>query len=294
MIGVRADRDKGGYEIAVLGHTHKAGRIGDWYFNSGSWTGPKNPFLRISPDGHVRYFEWKDRAALEGEMPVVVPDLRPGAAPPAPRPFHAALVAVRTLFPRPTKPERSRWVLLIQGVLALALGVAALTVSIGQGSVAGWRVLVTAFGVYALVDGVMSLVAGTREQPVKRLLSRLRGVASILLGLVVLRRGYAAEVFVVLVGFWAFLSGGLRAAASVVFKSMVDSRWLLIAGIGSMVVGLVLLLFPTSAPLVKYALSIYLCYYGFGEVMAGIFGQRLPRIRGSFARALAPPPPRSA
>src|SRR5262249_36296211 len=59
--GIRRDRDKGGYDVAVLGHTHKPGRIGDWYFNSGSWTGPANSFLRISPDGHVRYLEWKAR-----------------------------------------------------------------------------------------------------------------------------------------------------------------------------------------------------------------------------------------
>src|SRR5262249_31094342 len=65
VAGVRADLEGGEYDIAVLGHTHKPGRIGDWYFNSGSWTGPRNPFLRISPDGHVRYLEWKDGRAIE-------------------------------------------------------------------------------------------------------------------------------------------------------------------------------------------------------------------------------------
>jgi UDP-2,3-diacylglucosamine pyrophosphatase LpxH/uncharacterized membrane protein HdeD (DUF308 family) len=278
VAGVRADRDRRGYDVAVLGHTHKAGRIGDWYFNSGTWVGPLNAFLRISPDGEVRHLEWKEGRAVERAMPVVLPDAAPpGAPPPAKNPFGEAASAVKTLFPRPKKPERSRWVLIAQGVLALALGLGVLTVTVGQGSSAGWRLLVTAFGAYALIDGAMSILGASREQPVTRLLSRVRGAASLLLGLVVLRRGYAAEIFVVLVGVWAFVAGALRVAASVVFRRMVDSRWLRIAGAGSAIAGLVLLLIPTSAVLLKIVLSGYLCYYGVGELLAGVFGQRVAR-----------------
>jgi UDP-2,3-diacylglucosamine pyrophosphatase LpxH/uncharacterized membrane protein HdeD (DUF308 family) len=285
VAGVRADREKRGYDVAVLGHTHKPGRIGDWYFNSGSWTGPRNPFLRISPDGEVRYLEWKAGGALQQAMPVVLPDAVPGSARPAAKnPFGAAVSAARTLFPRPTKPGRARWVLLAQGALALALGIATLTITLGRGSSAGWRLLVTAFGAYALLDGAMSLLVAQREPPLKRLFSRVRGAAGLLLGLVVLRRGYAAEIFVVLVGVWAFVSGALRVAASVVFQRLVDSRWLLLVGAGSMVAGLVLLLFPPSAVLLKFVLSGALCYYGAGEILAGIFGQRLPRAAAALPR----------
>ena len=291
VAGVRADLEKSGYDVAVLGHTHKPGRIGDWYFNSGSWVGPRNAFLRISPGGEVRYFEWKDGCAVASEMPVVLPDARPDRAPPPVKnPFSTAVAAARTLFPRPTKPDRSRWALLAQGVLALALGIGALTVTVGQGSTAGWRLLVTAFGVYALLDGAVSLLGARREPPVKRLLSRARGAAGLLLGVVVLRRGYAAEIFVVLVGVWAFLAGALRVAASVVFQRMVDARWLLPVGLGSMLAGIVLLLFPTSAVLLKFVLAGYLCYYGLGELLAGIFGQRLPRMGGTIPRVWASQP----
>jgi UDP-2,3-diacylglucosamine pyrophosphatase LpxH/uncharacterized membrane protein HdeD (DUF308 family) len=284
--GVRADREKGGYDVAVLGHTHKAGRIGDWYFNSGSWTGSRNAFLRISPDGEVRFLEWKERRAIEHRTPLVLPDREPDAAPRARKnPFGAAMSAVRTLFPRPKKPERSRWALIAQGALALALGLGTLTVTVGQGSTAGWRLLVSAFGAYALLDGVLSLLGASREQPLKRILSRVRGVSSLLLGLVVLRRGYVVEIFVVLVGVWAFLAGALRVAASVLFKRLVDSRWLLVVGVGTMLAGVVLLLFPTSAVLLKFVLSGYLCYYGAGELLAGIFGQRLPRAASALASA---------
>jgi UDP-2,3-diacylglucosamine pyrophosphatase LpxH len=52
------DRAEGLYDVAIVGHTHKEGKFGDWYFNSGSWTGSSNSFLRISPDGDVGVFDW--------------------------------------------------------------------------------------------------------------------------------------------------------------------------------------------------------------------------------------------
>jgi predicted phosphodiesterase len=51
---------EGLYDVAIVGHTHKEGTFGDWYFNSGSWTGSNNSFLRISPDGDVSVFDWTD------------------------------------------------------------------------------------------------------------------------------------------------------------------------------------------------------------------------------------------
>ncbi len=53
-----ADREEGLYDVAVIGHMHKAGAVGRWYFNCGSWTGKNNNFLRISPEGRVAVFDW--------------------------------------------------------------------------------------------------------------------------------------------------------------------------------------------------------------------------------------------
>lgn len=278
---VRADLETGGYDVAVLGHTHKPGRIGDWYFNSGSWVGPNNTFLRISPDGHVRYFHWKEGRDVELAMPVVVSDVKPApVSKPAPKHLlEAPVAALKTLFPRPKKPERSRLVLLAQGALAVALGIVSFNVTLTRGANESLRLLVTAFGVYALLDGALSLFGALREQALRRLLSVVRGTASILLGLVILRRGYVVEVFVIVVGIWAFITGALRVAASRVFQDLVDSRWLFLVGAGSMLAGLVLLLLPASAALLKFVLSGYLCYYGVGELFAGLFGRRQAQSR---------------
>lgn len=51
------------YDVAIAGHTHSAGAVGDWYFNSGSWTAETNDFLRIQPDGKVEVFEWNHYGA---------------------------------------------------------------------------------------------------------------------------------------------------------------------------------------------------------------------------------------
>lgn len=277
VAGVRAALERGAYDVTVLGHTHKAGRIGSWYFNSGTWVGSRNAYLRISPDGDIRYHEWQGDRPVEREMPVVLEEGEPARETKRTKnPFRAALSAGRKLFPKPIKPQRSRWVLIVQGMLALALGVGALGISIGKGPSAGWRLLVTGFGTYALLDGALSLLGPSRLQPMKRLLSRVRGAATILLGIVVLRRGYVVQIFAVLVGLSAFLAGATQIAASLVFKRMVDSRWLLLVGAGSAIAGLVLLLLPTSAVLLKFVLAGYLCYYGAGQLLAGIFGQRLP------------------
>jgi len=58
------DKLKEGYDVAIVGHTHKAGRFEDWYFNSGCWAEEVNSFVRISKAGEVEIFDWKDGEAI--------------------------------------------------------------------------------------------------------------------------------------------------------------------------------------------------------------------------------------
>ena len=69
------DRKANGYDVAVVGHTHVPGRIGDWYFNSGSWVGATNDFLRIASDGKVRLYKWEGGKAIscDKELPFQPP-----------------------------------------------------------------------------------------------------------------------------------------------------------------------------------------------------------------------------
>lgn len=61
MLGrYRKDRADEGYNIAIVGHTHKVGRFEDWYFNSGSWAEKINNYIRITHDGDIGIFDWED------------------------------------------------------------------------------------------------------------------------------------------------------------------------------------------------------------------------------------------
>jgi UDP-2,3-diacylglucosamine pyrophosphatase LpxH len=52
------DRVEDLYDVAIAGHTHYAATFGDWFFNSGSWTGQSSDFLAISPKGEVELQRW--------------------------------------------------------------------------------------------------------------------------------------------------------------------------------------------------------------------------------------------
>lgn len=64
-------RDHGDYDVAVVGHTHRAGSFNQWYFNSGSWTKQVPNFLKIWPDGHVEVFDWDGRHEQSHQSPVI-------------------------------------------------------------------------------------------------------------------------------------------------------------------------------------------------------------------------------
>lgn len=59
----RHDRDESDYDVTVVGHSHKVGRYGNWYFNSGCWIRARHSFLQIWPDGHVEVFDWDNQGA---------------------------------------------------------------------------------------------------------------------------------------------------------------------------------------------------------------------------------------
>ncbi len=56
------DMEDNGYDVLIAGHTHQPGRIGDWYFNSGTWARKVNSFVQIDPNGDAAVYDWvKDR-----------------------------------------------------------------------------------------------------------------------------------------------------------------------------------------------------------------------------------------
>jgi UDP-2,3-diacylglucosamine pyrophosphatase LpxH len=54
-----------GYDVAIVGHTHQAGKLENesWYFNSGSWAKDNNEFLTIAPNGNIQFYQWTEGKA---------------------------------------------------------------------------------------------------------------------------------------------------------------------------------------------------------------------------------------
>lgn len=63
-------QQQGLYDITVAGHTHSAGRFGQWYFNCGCWTRMPVSLLRIDPDGQTQVYNWT-KQGLEKNLTVV-------------------------------------------------------------------------------------------------------------------------------------------------------------------------------------------------------------------------------
>jgi UDP-2,3-diacylglucosamine pyrophosphatase LpxH len=74
LLHYKAHREKNRYDVAVVGHTHRSGRIGDWYFNSGSWVNTDNSFVRISPNGEVKVFNWTDNQPEVNTTVLIMPE----------------------------------------------------------------------------------------------------------------------------------------------------------------------------------------------------------------------------
>jgi uncharacterized membrane protein HdeD (DUF308 family) len=146
---------------------------------------------------------------------------------------------------------------LFRGLAAVAFGL--VTVMAPGLSLLAW---VTVFGAYAFVDGVLALVSALRRrgrtEPLWRLV--LQGIAGISVGVITLIwPGISAVSLLYLLAAWAIVTGGLEIATAVSMRKQIEGEWLLIlSGVLSVILGVVLALFPGPGAL---ALVLWLGVY---------------------------------
>ncbi|MEV4256491.1 HdeD family acid-resistance protein [Spirillospora sp. NPDC049652] len=136
------------------------------------------------------------------------------------------------------------WVLLVRGVFAVLFGVLALF----WPGITVWALTVL-FGAYALVDGVFALVgAFSGVAGESRGWLAVAGVCGILLGLMTFAWPAAtALVLLLLIASWALIVGVLEIIGAVRLRKLVDDAWMLaVAGVVSVLFGLVLFIWPAS------------------------------------------------
>ena len=174
--------------------------------------------------------------------------------------------------PQSRSPEsaQSWWVLALRGLVAILFGLAALF----------WpdlilAVLIVLFGAYALVDGVLAVIAAFRfsGRGMRRPLLLIEGVIGILFGLLALFwPDLTALALLYIIAFWAIVGGIARIVMAIMLRREIENEWsMALSGVLSVILGIVLILLP-GAGLLAYtwliglfalAFGIALIYYAF-------------------------------
>lgn len=137
---------------------------------------------------------------------------------------------------------RNWWIMAVRGLLAIAFGIAAF-VWPGVTMLA----LVLVFAAYALIDGVLSIVLAVRgaRQGERWGLLLLGGILSIAASIAsVLWPGLTVVVFVLILAFWAVFTGAVVIAAALDIRVDHGRWWLGLAGLASVVYGILLFVAP--------------------------------------------------
>lgn len=166
---------------------------------------------------------------------------------------------------------RNWWVILLRGVLALIFGVLTFV----------WpgitlAVLVALYGAFALVDGVLAIVAAIRGgAPAPRWWLALVGVFGIAAGvLTVLWPQITAVVLLMFIAAWAIAMGVMQIVGAIKLRNEIEGEWLLIAsGVLSVLFGVMLVAWPGAGALAM-VLVIGAFAIMFGILMIG-FSLRL-------------------
>lgn len=158
--------------------------------------------------------------------------------------------------------SRYWWLLALRGAAAVIFGILAfvwpgLTLS----------VLVILFGVYVLIDGIASLVAGfsNRRANGRWWVTALEGVVGILAGILAfVYPGITAVLLLYFIAAWAILTGVLEMAAAFRLREEIDGEWALgLSGLISIFLGVGLVIFPEAGALaVVWMIGLYAILFG--------------------------------
>lgn len=162
-----------------------------------------------------------------------------------------------------TNFERSQWwVLLIDGILTILFGIAAIV----------WPrltllVLVYLFGAYALIDGIFTIVAAFQVRKVSSDWGwmLIGGIAGLIVGLLVFFwPGITSLVLFYLIAAWAFVTGIFELSAGLLARS-----WLLVlGGFLSVILGIIFFTHPVAGILtIIWLLGVFAIVIGVVKVV---------------------------
>src|ERR671920_1079173 len=117
----------------------------------------------------------------------------------------------------------SWWVLALRGLVSILFGLAAL---FWPGLIL--TVLIVFFGAYALVDGILAVIAAFRSSGhgMRRPLLLIEGAIGILFGILALFwPGLTALALLYIIAFWIILSGIARVVMAIMLRREIENEW---------------------------------------------------------------------
>ena len=158
------------------------------------------------------------------------------------------------------------WLLLLRGIAAIVFGVLAFA----------WPgltlvTLVLFYGAFALVDGIIALVAaftgGAKPMPtwwlvVVGLLGIGAGIATFVMP------GITAILLILFMGAWALVHGIFEIIGAIQLRKEIDNEWMLIlSGVVSVLFGVIVLIAPGAGALgLIWAIAVYSIVFGISFV----------------------------
>ncbi len=162
---------------------------------------------------------------------------------------------------------RNWWTFVLRGAIAIVLGVLAFVVP-GPTLVA----LIAVFAAYAIVDGVLAIIAGARTDRGPRWWFIIGGIAGIAIGLfTIYSPGTTAIALVLLIGIWSIATGAAQILAAWQLRREIEGELLLvIGGVISIIFGVYLVVAPGPGVLaVLWLIGLYAIFAGVLYVAEG-------------------------
>jgi len=155
---------------------------------------------------------------------------------------------------------RHWWLIALRGLVAIIFGILAFA----------WpgltlAVLVILFGAYAIVDGVLGLIAAFRGDTHHRVLLAVEGVVSVLAGIAAFAWPLiTAFVLLYIIAFWAIVTGIIEIIASVrMRRALTNEIGLIVGGVLSVLFGILLIVAPGAGALaVVFLIGAYAIIFG--------------------------------
>jgi uncharacterized membrane protein HdeD (DUF308 family) len=170
------------------------------------------------------------------------------------------------------------WIFLLKGLFAIALGILAFVTPIKT-----LFAVLLVWGVFAVVEGVASIVQGIvgRRQHQALWPMVIVGLLGVAAGIIAWAwPGLTAFVLLAFIAFWSIFRGIFEIVAAIRIRKEIEGEWLLIlAGLLSVVFGLVLLIRPGVGLLtLMFILGVYALLVGVATVFLALRLRKLKTV----------------